>query len=463
MSSLNMPCPPDVYRRRRAKLAAVIKRPMVMAAGHARSRNYPANTYPFRADSTYLYFGGPRVQGAGWIIEPGSDGDAGSTLVRPVMGFDDVVWVGEVPSDAELAAAAGVGVKNLCSPEEAKRRLSGTSASYIPTTCPHTSQGFALLRLQPATPEEKQPIIDLRLIKDELELKAMRFAAKVSVEAFTAAMKTTKPGRREAEVAAALAGVFTAHNCEPSFPALVSIHGEVLHPDGYKYALRAGRLLLIDSGAEEQGGYCSDITRTVPVDGKFTTTQRQLYDTVLRAQKAAIAACVPGRRFRDIHDLAAKTICEGLVGAGLLKGDPADLAARGAHTLFFVHGLGHLVGLDVHDMEDYGDQAGYAPGRTRRTQFGSKFLRLDRDLAPGMVLTIEPGIYLVPAIWQNADLVAPFKDVINRSTIEALLKDDFGGIRIEDTVHVRSEGGPEVLTGELPKEPDAVCAVVGGG
>jgi Xaa-Pro aminopeptidase len=180
----------------------------------------------------------------------------------------------------------------------------------------------------------------------------------------------------------------------------------------------------------------------------------------LEAQKAAIDACTPGRRYRDIHDLAALRICEGLVATGLLTGDPADLARRGAHTLFFVHGLGHLIGLDVHDMEDYGDQAGYATGRTRRTQFGSKFLRLDRDLQPGMTVTIEPGIYLVPAIWRNVELIAPFKDVVNRSAVDDLLNAEFGGIRIEDTVHVRAAGGPEVLTGALPKEPEALAALI---
>lgn len=178
--------------------------------------------------------------------------------------------------------------------------------------------------------------------------------------------------------------------------------------------------------------------------------QRLLYDTVERACHEAIAACVPGRRYRDVHDLAAGVICEGLVEAGLLRGEPDDLLERRAHTLFFPHGVGHLIGLDVHDMEDFGDLAGYAPGRTRRTGFGDKFLRLDRDLAPGMCVTIEPGIYLTPAVWACDDLVQPLTDVVHRAKVDKLLAERFGGIRVEQTICVRDTDGPEVLTADLP-------------
>ena len=198
-----------------------------------------------------------------------------------------------------------------------------------------------------------------------------------------------------------------------------------------------------------------------PADAKWTPIQRQLYETVLRAQRESIAACVPGARFRDVHDLAARVICEGLVEAELLRGDPADLVERRAPTLFFPHGLGHLIGLDVHDMEDFGDLAGYAPGRKRRPEFGHNALRLDRDLEAGMTVTIEPGIYLVPAIWEREDLVKPLADIVNRPKVDALLKDNFGGIRIEETIRVRASGGPEVLTSALPNDADTVAEIVG--
>ena len=166
-------------------------------------------------------------------------------------------------------------------------------------------------------------------------------------------------------------------------------------------------------------------------------------------------------RYRDVHDLAGRIICEGLVEAELLRGDAAALAARNAHTLFFPHGVGHLIGLDAHDMEDFGDLAGYAPGRTRRPEFGNCYVRLDRDLEPGMTATIEPGIYFVPAIWERDDLVKPLADVVNRSKVDALLRDRTGGIRIEDTVCVRDSGGPEVLSNASPADADAVAACVG--
>jgi len=189
--------------------------------------------------------------------------------------------------------------------------------------------------------------------------------------------------------------------------------------------------------------------------------QRQLYEIALKAMESAIAASVPGKRFREVHDIAARVICEGLVEADLLRGDPAELAARTAHALFFPHGIGHLIGLDVHDMEDFGDLAGYPPGRTRPTEFGSKFLRMDRDLAPGMTVTIEPGIYLVPAIWATDDLVRPFADAVNRAKVEALLETEFGGIRVEQTICIRESGQPEVLTEGLPSAPDEIVQLLG--
>lgn len=461
---LKMTAPAEVYRVRRARLAGAIGRPMVILAGQPRARNYAANTYAFRAGSSYLYFGGPPVAGAALLIEPNGDGVQGCTLVRSVKDFEEAVWTGEVPSDEQLASAAGVRADALIGPDELGAKLRGRKASFIVPPCQPSLQWATSLGLEPATPDEIQPIIDLRLTKDEHELAALRRAAAISIEAHLAAMRATAPGKGEADIAAVFTAVLVANGCDPSFTPIVTVHAEVLHCEGYPNVLEAGRLLVIDAGAEEPGGYACDITRTYPVTGEFTPIQRHIYDTVLRAHGETIAACVPGRRFREIHDLAARVLCEGLVEADLLRGDPAELVARSAHTLFFPHGLGHLIGLDVHDMEDFGDQAGYAPGRARRPEFGSKYLRLDRDLAPGMALTIEPGLYIVPAIWQHDEFVAPFADAVNRPAVDALIRDQFGGVRIEDTVCVRpgAEGGPEVLTSELPTDGDAIIAVVTG-
>jgi len=460
---MNMTAPPEVFRQRRAKLAGGIDRPMLIFAGRARARKYSTNTYPFRAASTYLYLGGPPVEGACWLIEPGSDGDAGCALFRPPTTLDDAVWLGETHADEALGPAAGVRVSAVLDSDELGGKIGDRKAAAIVPPCLPTTEWSKSLALEEPTTDELRVIIDMRLIKDEHELAAMRRAAKISVEAQRAVMEVTEPGKNEADAAAALLAVYASHQADPSFTPTVSIRGEVLHGGSYHNALAAGDLLLVDAGAEEPGGYTSDITRTYPVNGKFTPMQRALYETVLRAERQAIAACVPGTRYRDVHDLAACVICEGLVDAGLLRGKPATLAQRCAHTLFFTHGVGHLIGLDVHDMEDFGDLAGYPPGRMRRPEFGNKFLRLDRDLAPGMTVTIEPGIYLVPAIWRNEGMVGPLADCVNREAVEKLLDGRFGGIRMEDTVHVRaSEAGPEVLTAALPSDPDEVAEIVGG-
>ena len=460
---IEMTAPIDVYRQRRARLAAELKRPIVLFAGHATARNYAANAYPFRAGSSYLYFGGPPVENAAWLIEPDSDGENGCTLLRPRPGPDDALWIGETPSDEMLAAAAGLSPAHLADSERLVTLINNQSAAFVAPPYPDTLAWIARLGLEPANPDELRVIINLRLTKDEHELAAMRRSTEVAMAGHRAALAATKPGVKEADVAAAYMQVLIANQCDVSFNPIITIRGEVLHGHGHPNILPEGALLLIDAGAEEPGRYASDITRTFPVSGKWMPIQRHLYDTVLRALDEATAACVPGKRYRDVHDLAAKVICEGLVAAELLLGDPAELAARTAHALFFPHGVGHLIGLDVHDMEDFGDLAGYAPGRARRPEFGNKFLRLDRDLEPGMTVTIEPGIYLVPAIWASDELVKPFVDVINRPKVEALLKDNFGGIRIENTICVRAVGGPEILSGNLPTDADEVAVRVGAG
>ena len=464
-TTLDMTAPASTYRQRRAKLAASLHRPLILFAGQPRARHYATNLYPFRAASNYLYFGGPPVAGSALVIEPGSDGESGSFLARPLTGFDDEVWLGTTPSDAELSSASGLASASFIEPDALASRLCDRTARFVILPCPPTMEWAAKLGLVPATQDELLAIIAMRLIKDEHELKAMRRAAKIGVDAHLAAMRTTRPGVGEAAIVGAFLQVLTAEQSIPSFTPIVTIHGEVLHCESYPGTLEAGKLLLVDAGAEEPGGYASDITRTYPVNGQYTDMQRQLCGTVVRAKEQATAACVPGARFRDVHDLSARVICEGLVEAGLLKGDPLELTARKAHTLFYTHGLGHLIGLDVHDLEDFGDLAGYGTDRKRRPGFGDKFLRLDRDLEPGMALTIEPGLYFVPAIWRNDKFLAPFADVINKPAIEALVAEEFGGIRMEDTVCVRAAdaGGPEVLTATLPNGLDDMAGLVGSG
>jgi len=460
-SAFPMAAPGKVYRERRAKLAKQLRRPLVLFAGHGQARNYANNMYPFRAGSTYLYFGGVPIEHAVLIIEPGSDGDEGCTFLRTALTHDDIVWMGPMPGDDAIAEATGLSRARINDIERLADNIPGTMPAAIVPPCPQTIATAQRVGLEAASDDELRIIVDMRLCKDEHELAAMRRAAAVSIEAHRAAMANTKPGRREADVAAAFAQVMVAHQCSHSFSPIITIHGEILHAHGHPHPLEAGQLLVADAGVQEPCGYASDITRTYPVNGKWTDIQRVLYTTVVRANRETTAQSKPGVRYRELHDLAGRIICEGLVEAGLLKGNPAELAERRAHTLFFTHGLGHLLGLDVHDMEDFDDLAGYAPGRTRRPAFGDKFLRLDRDLAPGIAFTIEPGLYIVPAIWQSAEMVAPFADVVVREKIDALVEGHFGGIRVENTIVVRDSGAPEVLGAELPMDPDDVAQCVG--
>lgn len=459
-SQLTLSAPPDVFQQRRARLAGRLRRPIVVFAGQAPPRNYATNPYPFRAGSSYLYLGGPPLENAALLIDPESDGGQ-SWLLRVPAGPDDALWTGTVADDATLAHAAGIPAGTVADLDRLGGLLKNRPAAFVPTSFPGSAGLAARLGLSAADREELLAIIDMRVCKDDYELAAMRQAAVVNMRAHRAALSAARVGRREADVAAAFHAVLVGHDCVPSFTPIITIRGEVLHGHGHANVLVAGSLLLIDGGAEEPGGYACDITRTAPVGGKWDPTQRQLYDTVLRTVNEATRACVPGARFRDVHDLAARVICEGLLAAGLLRGDLNTLVERRAHTLFFPHGLGHLIGLDVHDMEDFGDLAGYAAGRTRRTAFGDMYLRLDRDLSPGMTLTIEPGIYLVPAIWEDGGPADGLRDLVDGQTVQALLKDGFGGIRVEHTICVREQGEPEVLTENLPTDADEVAACIG--
>ena len=247
--------------------------------------------------------------------------------------------------------------------------------------------------------------------------------------------------------------VIMANGMTCAYGSIVTVQGEVLHNDRYHHPLRSTDLLLADVGAETATGWASDVTRTWATSGKFSPTQRDLYNVVLAAHDACIAAIRPGVEYREIHLLAGHTIAAGLVDLGILHGQPADLVEQDAHALFFPHGVGHLLGLDVHDMEDLGDLAGYAPGRTRSQRFGLGYLRLDRPLQSGMVVTIEPGFYQVPAILQDSERREKYRDVVNWDRLADFR--DVRGIRIEDDVLV-TESGSEVLTAALPTSVEAI-------
>ncbi|MBN8616847.1 MAG: Xaa-Pro dipeptidase, partial [Deltaproteobacteria bacterium] len=289
----------------------------------------------------------------------------------------------------------------------------------------------------------------------------LRAAGRATHAAHVAGMKATHAGLREWHVRAAMLGALAHENCGVAYEPIVTVHGEVLHNHHSEHPLAPHDLVLADVGGETAGGWASDVTRTWPVSGAFTPSQRALYEVVLASQARAIAKVRPGARYRDVHLEASLAIAEGLVSLGILRGAaPADLVAEGAHAIFFPHGVGHLLGLDVHDLEDLGDRAGYAPGRTRSTQFGLAYLRLDRDLVPGMAVTIEPGYYRVPAILDDPALAPLVARFVDRDALARF--EDVRGIRIEDDVLVTAEGH-EVLTASIPKSIEEVEACVRSG
>jgi Xaa-Pro aminopeptidase len=449
-----MPPLTDILRQRRHRLASLFPKPAVIWSGQAAARNFPANTYPFRANSHFLYFAGLPLANAAIYLDQGK-----LTLFIDNASSDAALWHG--PMDSREQTATVMGADAVLPLANLNHYLD--SAAILPTFDQQQYYYQAAKaenispKPQPEDPQFAEAIVALRLSHDSYGIEQISSAAMVSVEAHRAGMAATPEATTEAAVRAAMERVIIAHNMGCAYNSIVTVHGEVLHNDYYHHDLAPGDLLLADVGAEAKTGWASDITRTWPVSGKFSPIQRDLYELVLAAHDACIAAARPGVEYRDLHLLACRTLAAGLVDFGLLKGDSDSLVERDVHALFFPHGVGHLLGLDVHDMEDLGDLAGYAPGRQRSERFGLAFLRLDRPLQPNMVVTIEPGFYQVPAILGPARQSGRYDDAINWEKLGQI--QGVRGIRIEDDVLI-TEGGCQVLTADLPTAPGDIEALV---
>ena len=444
-------------RQRRQKLANLIDFPVILWSGSSISRNYPALKFPFRASSHFLYFAGLPLENAAIRLESG----------RLELFLDDALpsstlWHGEMPKRAEIAELIGADADFSMS--ELKSRSANAATIAVQDSLIQLQQSQMLDR--PLTPSKSpagidleltKAIISLRLTQDAASLAELRAAAAVTVESHKAGMAATGTAQIEAGVRAAMESVIVSQNMTCAYPSIVTVHGEVLHSEHYHNLLQAGDLLLADVGAETSTGWAADVTRTWPVSGKFSPTQRAIYDLVLAAHDACIDKISPGVEYQEIHLLAAKIMASGLVDLGILRGNVEDLVAMDAHALFFVHGIGHLIGLDVHDMEDLGDLAGYEAGRVRSSRFGLGFLRLNRVLQEGMLVSIEPGFYQVPAILNNPETRTKYKDCVKWDELEKFA--DVRGIRIEDDILVR-EGGREVLTAKLPTNVSEIEGLV---
>jgi Xaa-Pro aminopeptidase len=292
--------------------------------------------------------------------------------------------------------------------------------------------------------------VSLRSYKSEEEVKEIEKALRVTRESYLMAIPEVRPGAREQEVLALMELVLRAYGLSFSFPPIVTVNGQIFHKTSYGDLMKKGQLLVMDTGAESQNHYASDITRTVPVGGKFNQRQKDIYSIVLKGQEEAIKQIAPGIMYKDVHLKAARVMAEGLKDLGLLKGDLEEAVRQGAHALFFPHGLGHMLGLDVHDMENLGeDYVGYNHTVKRSEQFGLGYLRLAKALEPGYVLTVEPGIYFIPALYEQWKKEKKFTDFINYDRAEKFL--GFGGVRIEDDVLVTANGH-QVLGPKIPKK-----------
>lgn len=461
------------FVHRREQLLARLDRPLVLFAGAALSRNYPANTFPFRADSNFLYFFDSPEPGSAALFDPA---DMTVTLFLPERTLADALWHGEVESFAAVKARQGVqevlAVEALESHVErfAKgRQVDAVAVADFKATQRARALTGQDLQFDVASKVGRAEVIDaiaaLRLVKDADELAEMRRTAVVTHEAHVAAIRASKPGVKEELLAGLVEGAFARSGCVPAYGTILSVRGEVLHNHSHGNTLAGGDIVLLDAGAENLRGYCSDVTRCWPVGGPFSAEGRDLYDLVLAAELHAIAQVKPGVRYRDLHLSTCRLLAEGLVSMRLLKGSADALVESGAHGVFFPHGLGHQIGLDVHDMEAFGDRVHY-PGRQRSTQFGLAYLRMDLDLAEGMVFSIEPGLYFVPAILRSAELRERFKGQVDFDRAETFLSMNqgrgFGGLRIEDDV-LCTASGAEVLTAAIPKARVEIEALAGLG
>lgn len=460
------------HAQRRARFLSSIQTPVLLFSGGEIARNYPANPYPFRADSTFHYFfAKPEAGSAAWF----DPANGTVTLFLPERTVADALWHGTLESfEAAKARHEVTEVLPVGELEAQVARLAGgrqvrslAVADAKTTARARAITGEALLfddDTQAVDPQLAQVIAAQRLIKSDEEVEEQRRLVPVTREAHELAMRHSRPGVAEQVLAGHVEGAFARAGCVPAYGTILSVRGEVLHNHGHHHVLANGDIVLLDAGPESmETGYCNDVTRCWPVGG-FSPEGRDVYQLVLDAQLAAIAAVKPGARFRDLHLLAARVLAQGLVSMGLLNGTVDGLVETGAHAMFFPHGLGHQLGLDVHDLETFGDQIHYPNGRTRSPQFGTQYLRMDMDLAAGMTFTIEPGLYFVPAILHNAEFRARFGDQVRWNRAEPFLSMNggrgFGGIRIEDNV-LCTPSGSEVLTAAIPKSVKEIEALAG--
>ena len=455
------------YVSRRAKLKELVKNGIIILFGNNESPcNYPSNGYyPFRQDSSFLYYFGLNRDGLVGVIDIDNNTE---TLVGNDIDIEDIVWYGSVDSVRDMADSVGVAetapmksLKTICNEAmRQKRRI-----HFLPPYRYDIKlQIFDLLGIHPGQQKESasmeliNAVIKMRSTKEQQEIEELERAATIGYKMHTTAMRLTKPGLTEKYIGGQVDGVAHSYGAMVSFPTIFSQHGEIMHGNPSMAVLESGRLALCDAGAETINNYCSDNTRTYPVNGKFTQRQLEIYSIVEACHDYVLDVAKPGVKYMDVHLAVCRLMTERLKELGLMKGDTDEAVAAGAHAMFLPHGLGHMMGMDVHDMENL-DQINVGfdeETRPRLDQFGTNCLRMGRRLEEGFVVTDEPGIYFIPALiddWKASGHCAEF---LNFDKIETYK--DFGGIRLEDDVLITKDGCRFIGKERIPYHPKDVEA-----
>lgn len=453
----------EVYANRRDVLKTKVSSGILLFLGTSEaSVNYPGNTYRYRQDSTFNYYFGLTDPDLAAII----DLESGEEIIfGNDVDIDDIIWMGPQPFISDKAASVGVS-KSLPLSELDKyvsaAKAKGRKVHYLPPYRNHNKimlnrmLGIGFDEMDSAASVEFiKAVVSMRLIKEQCEIEEIDKACDIGYAMHYTAMKMAKLGMVEQQLVGVMEGIAISEGLMPSFPIILSQNGETLHNHTHHQILTEGRLLVIDAGAETNSNYTSDFTRTLPSSGKFTSKQKDVYDIVSAANDLAIAVSRPGITYTEVHQQVSRLMAQGLVNLGILKGDPDEIVAAGAHSLFMPHGLGHNMGMDVHDMEDLGENyVGYDDKYHRSSQFGLKSLRMGKMLEPGHVVTDEPGIYFIPALiekWKKEGINTGF---VNFPLLESYY--DFGGIRIEDDLLITASGCRVLGSKRLPHTTEEV-------
>lgn len=438
----------ETYIRRRAELKKLVNNGIIILFGNNESpANYPSNAYaPFRQDSSFLYYFGIERDGLAGVIDIDNNTE---TLIGNDIDIEDIVWYGSVNSVKELAASSGTDnsapVKSLqliCNNAIKQKR----KIHFLPPYRHDTMiQIFGLLGIHPnqqkeaASEELIKAVVKMRSTKEQQEIDEIEQACSIGYRMHTEAMKQTRPGVTEKYIGGIVDGIAGSLGTKVSFATIFTQHGEIMHGCPSWDKLESGRLVLCDAGAENRNSYCSDNTRTYPVNGRFTQRQAEIYSIVEACHDYALEAAEPGVRWYDVHMGVCRLMTDRLKELSLMKGDTDEAVNAGAHAMFLPHGLGHMMGLDVHDMEGLGQSyVGFDEETRPSTQFGTNCLRMGRRLEKGFVVTDEPGIYFIPALIDEWKAQGMHKDFINYDLLETYK--DFGGIRIEDDVLITDNG-----------------------